>query len=108
MECYACEVVEIVTGYFKDKSDTLTKDILLYLYHTTTDDKLKGYILDWFNLNQYCITCGRKLVPYDYCEIHYELPYNNMEYFTDWLCLVCDRGEIEDYGDAIKKQEEDY
>ena len=62
--------------------------------------KLKEAILDWFNEEQYCIECGAKLRPYDYCETHTELEYNNKEWFTEWLCPVCDIGGFEDYGYA--------
>ena len=89
MEKFALEIVETINEhYYRDGTDgkELIKDMLFYLYHTTNDDKMKQVILDWFNKEQYCIECGAKLQPYDYCEA--------------WLCPVCDRGEFEYYGYA--------
>ena len=106
MECFACEVVSTITDYYsKDGKEgkELVKNMLLYLYHTTTDDKLKQTILDWFNEEQYCISCGEKLIPYEYCEVHDELPYDNKEWLVDYVCPVCDRGVIEEYDNAIKE-----
>jgi hypothetical protein len=105
MENFSSEIVETITEYYandgKDGKE-LTKDILLYLYHTTTDDRLKLRILEWFNKENYCIECGMKLQAYDWCEIHDELEGNPREWFTTWLCPICDRGEIED-GYTIKE-----
>lgn len=103
MENFALEIVETINEhYYRDGTDgeELIKDMLFYLYHTTNDDKMKQTILDWFEKEQYCIECGEKLQPYEYCETHTELKYNNKEWFTAWLCPVCDRGEFEDYGYA--------
>lgn len=97
MENFAHEVVSVITDYFhKDGEEgrELTKNILYYLYHSTEDETLKNIIIGWFNEEQYCINCGTKLQPYEYCEIHDELPYNNKEWFTEWLCPVCDRDEV--------------
>ena len=97
MENFALEIVETINEhYHRDGADgkELIKDMLFYLYHTTNDDKMKQVILDWFNEEQYCIECGEKLQPYDYCEAHTEFEYNNKEWFTAWLCPVCDRGEV--------------
>ena len=103
MENFALEIVETINEhYYRDGTEgkELIKDMLFYLYHTTNDDKLKEAILDRFNEEQYCIECGAKLRPYDYCETHTELEYNNKEWFTEWLCPVCDIGGFEDYGYA--------
>ena len=97
MEDFSVEVVETITDYYSkdgEEGKELTKDILFYLYHNTNNDKLKQAILDWFNEEQYCIECGEKLQPYEYCEIHTELEYNNKEWFTAWLCPGCDRDEV--------------
>jgi uncharacterized protein with PIN domain len=97
MENFAYEVVNVITDYFHkdgEEGKELTKNILYYLYHSTEDETLKSIIVDWFNEEQYCIDCGTKLQPYEYCETHDELPYNNKEYFVDWLCPVCDRDEV--------------
>ena len=97
MEDFSIEVVETITDYYSkdgEEGKELTKDILFYLYHNTNNDKLKQVILDWFNEEQYCIECGEKLQPYEYCETHTELDYNNKEWFTEWLCPVCDRDEV--------------
>ena len=97
MEDFSIEVVETITDYYSkdgEEGKELTKDILFYLYHNTNNDKLRQAILHWFNEEQYCIECGAKLQPYEYCEIHTELEYNNREWFTEWLCPVCDRDEV--------------
>lgn len=97
MEDFSIEVVETITDYYSkdgEEGKELTKDILFYLYHNTNNDKLKQAILHWFNYEQYCIECGEKLQPYEYCETHTELEYNNKEWFTEWLCPVCDREEV--------------
>lgn len=97
MENFAHEVVNTITDYFHkdgEEGKELTKNILYYLYHSTEDETLKSIIIDWFNEEQYCIDCGTKLQPYEYCETHDELPYNNKEYFVDWLCPICDRDEV--------------
>lgn len=103
MEDFSIEVVKTITDYYSkdgEEGKELTKDILFYLYHNTNNDKLRQAILHWFNAEQYCIDCGEKLQPYEYCETHTELEYNNKEWFTTWLCPKCDKGEIEDYGYA--------
>ena len=82
MEDFSIEVVETITDYYSkdgEEGKELTKDILFYLYHNTDNDKLKQAILHWFNEEQYCIECGAKLQPYEYCEIHTELEYNNKD-----------------------------
>ena len=97
MEDFSIEVVETITDYYSkdgEEGKELTKDILFYLYHNTNNDKLKQAILDWFNEEQYCIECGEKLQPYEYCETHTELEGNPKEWFTTWLCPVCDRDEV--------------
>lgn len=97
MENFALEIVETINEhYYNDGTEgkELIKDMLFYLYHTTNDDKMKQTILDWFNEEQYCIECGENLQPYEYCETHTELEYNNKEWFTVWLCPVCDRDEV--------------
>ena len=97
MEDFSVEVVETITDYYsKDEEEgkEITKNILYYLYHSTEDETLKSIIVDWFNEEQYCIDCGTKLQPYEYCETHDELPYNNKEYFVDRLCPICDRDEV--------------
>ena len=103
MEDFSIEVVETITDYYSkdgEEGKELTRDILFYLYHNTNNDKLRQAILHWFNEEQYCIECGEKLQPYDYCETRTELEYNNQEWFTAWLCPVCDIGGFEDYGYA--------
>lgn len=97
MENFGLEIVETINEhYYRDgiEGKELIKDMLFYLYHTTNDNKLKEVILDWFNEEQYCIECGEKLQPYEYCEVHDELAYNNREWLTEWLCPVCDRDEV--------------
>lgn len=94
MEDFSIEVIEAISDYYRKdgiEGKVLTKDILFYLYHTTTSDKLKSKIIEWFNSEQYCIECGSKLFPYEYCESHDELEGNPKEWFTEWICPICDK-----------------
>lgn len=93
MENFSTEIIDLVCDtYAKDKQ--LVIDILFYLYHTTSDDKMKQQIVDIFNTEGYCIDCGSKLTTYTWDEIHTELEYNNREpMFADY-CPICDRYEI--------------
>lgn len=88
------ELLESVAEYCKDEDIENHKEILLYIYNTTTDKKLKNDIIDWFKENHYCIDCGEKLLQYEYYETHYELEDNYKEYFDVYLCPNCDYAEI--------------
>lgn len=104
MEDFSMEVVETITEhYVNDGSDgkELIKDILFYLYHNTTSDKLHQKILEWFNTENYCIECGTKLLPYDWYETHTELDGNDREWFTTYLCPACDDEEVRKYDYTI-------
>lgn len=71
MENMAFETVEAITEYFNDDSEEsreLVKDILFYLYHTTTDTKLMSNIEDWFEEEQYCLVCGGRMALSSYQE----------------------------------------
>ena len=66
-----CEVVSTITDYYAkdgEEGKELIKDILFYLYHTTTDHKLMANIVEWFNEENYCIQCGSKLTYYEWKE----------------------------------------
>lgn len=105
MEDLSIEVVEAISDHYRNEGkegNELAKDILFYLYHNTNNDKLQQQILNWFNAENYCITCGNKLEPYDYYETHTELDDNPREYFVAYLCPYCDRKEIND-GNYITK-----
>lgn len=104
MEDFSMEVVETITEYYaKDglEGKELIKDILFYLYHTTTSDKLQQKILEWFNTENYCIKCGTKLQTYDWYETHTELEGEPKEHFTFYLCPICDDGEARRYGYTV-------
>ena len=45
MESYANEVIQALIDAYSDDKE-LVKDCLFYLYHTTTDDKLRYQILN--------------------------------------------------------------
>lgn len=93
MENFSTEIIDLVCDtYAKDKQ--LVIDILFYLYHTTSDDKMKQQIVDIFNTEGYCIDCGSKLTTYTWNEIHIELEYNNREPMFAYYCPICDRYEI--------------
>ena len=104
MEDFFFFLVEAITEYYANDGEDgkeLTKDILLFLYHTTNNDRLRCKILEWFNAENYCISCGTKLQAYDWYEIHTELEGDPKEYFTTYLCPICDGGEVRRYGYTI-------
>lgn len=101
MENFSQEIINMIEDNNEENEESI-KDILLYLYHTTTDDKMKREIVDWYNEHDYCISCGNKLSTYAWCETHTELEYNNQEWFSCKLCPCCDRAEIEDYMKEVK------
>lgn len=94
------EVIDALTeyyNYYNTKSEEnieAFKEVLLYLYNTSTDNKLKIKILDWFEENHYCINCGEKLSSYEYRERHDELDGDYYEYFDAYLCPNCDYAKI--------------
>ena len=92
MESYANETIQALIDNYSDDKD-LVKDCLFYLYKTTTDDKLRYQIVNWFNSEHYCISCGRELMRYDVENIHTEVDYDNIEYIGVYECPVCDRKE---------------
>ena len=104
MEDFSNEVVETIVDHYSNDGEEgkeLVKDILFYLYHNTTNDKLKWKIVEWFNSENYCIECGMKLQAYDWYEIHDELPDQPKEWFTTYLCPICDGGKVIKYGYTI-------
>lgn len=105
MEDFSIEVIETITEHYGNdgkEGKELIKDMLFYLYHTTTSDTLKKRIVQWFNAENYCISCGTELQAYEWCEIHDELEGNPREWFTTYLCPICDGGEIKS-GYTIKE-----
>lgn len=101
MENFSSEIVELIESQWAD-DESLVIDSLFYLYHTTSDDKMRKEIVNIFNKMGYCISCGNKLSTYEWCETHTELEYNNQEWFTAQMCPCCNRGEIEDYMEEVE------
>ena len=93
MENFSTEIISVLEEDFSDDEE-LIKDMLFYLYHTTTDDNMQSQIVDWFNSNGYCIECGTKLITYTWDEIHTELEYDNREPMLAQFCPICDKYEI--------------
>lgn len=90
MEDFSIEIVEAISEYYRkdgEEGKELTKDILFYLYHNTENNKLRSTIVDWFNSENYCISCGSKLSPYEWYDTYTE------EHRTTYLCSCCDRRE---------------
>lgn len=88
------EVIDCIVDAYKDDGEEgteLVKDILRYLYETTTDNKLKFKIEEWFDEEHYCVDCGSKLELYEYQETHTELDGNPIEYLSEYICPLCDR-----------------
>lgn len=93
MENFSSEIFDTIVDYFSEDKDIL-KDGLLYLYKTTNDDKLKRKIVEWFNKENYCISCGEKMVYYKWYEKHNELDDNAKEHFYSYDCPNC--GDLND------------
>lgn len=94
MENMSYEVFEAIKDIYSD-DNKLVKDCLFYLYHKTTDNKLKLLITDWFKKYGYCIECGSKLQSYEWAESHDELEGSPNEYFSCLICPNCENAEFE-------------
>lgn len=89
MENMAYEVVDAIECFYEEDKE-LVKDCLFYLYHTTTDNKIKSKIEKWFDNNSYCIECGSELKRFDWEEVHDELEDCPRECFISFECPYCD------------------
>ena len=96
MEGFSREIIDLICDDWND-DEQLVIDALVYLYNTTTDNKMIEQIEMVCEDYGYCPDCGNKLSTYEWYETHTELEYNNQEWFSCQLCPCCDRGEIEDY-----------
>lgn len=86
------EVVSTISDYYeKDGKEgvLLTRDILLYLYKNTTDDKLMQRIVEWMNSEGFCVECGTALEQYVTSEPHTELDPVEYEFKTWYDCPYC-------------------
>ena len=93
MEKYQDEVVQTLIDSYSDDKELLGS-IMLYLYHVTNDVELMRLISEVMTKLNMCVTCGSKLLSYEYEEIHKELEYDNVELFSIKCCPICDRIEI--------------
>jgi hypothetical protein len=102
MENFSREIIDLICDDWEN-DEQLVIDALVYLYNTTTDDKMIEQIemvcKDYYGC---CPDCCNKLSTYEWCETHTELEYNNQEWFSCQMCSCCDRGEIEDYMKEVK------
>lgn len=91
MENMSSEVVWTISDHYVDDGEEgkeLVKDILFFLYHTTTDRTLKMKIEDWFEKEEYCVDCGCKLKMFEYDEWHSEV--SCYEQISEMRCPNCD------------------
>ena len=96
MEGFSREIIDLICDDWND-DEQLVIDALVYLYNTTTDNKMIEQIEMVCEDCGYCPDCGNKLSTYEWYETHTELEYNNQEWFSCQLCPCCDRSDIEDY-----------
>jgi len=92
MEKFHNEIVDLIVDTFKDDR-TLVKNMLKYLYDTTTDDSMMASITNFFNAENICITCGSDMIYYPYREYHSEI--EAYEDTGSYICPLCDRDTIE-------------
>lgn len=100
-ENFSREIIDLICDEWRD-DEQLVIDALVYLYNTTTDDKIIEQIEMVCKDYGYCPDCGNKLSIYEWCETHTELEYNNQEWFSCQMCPYCDRAEIEDYMEEVE------
>ena len=94
MENFSNELISTITDYYSrdgNEGREITRDILYYLYHTTNDNLLKRKIVEWYNTENFCITCKSELVQYHWKEKREDF-YEDM-YVMD--CPVCNRKDYE-------------
>ena len=96
MEGFSREIIDLICDDWND-DEQLVIDALVYLYNTTTDNKMIEQIEMACKDYGCCPDCGNKLSTYEWYEIHTELEYDNKEWFNCQLCPCCDRSDIEDY-----------
>lgn len=90
VENYSREIIDLICEEFKD-DEQLVMNVLRYLCHCITDDKMKSQIEDIFNDYHYCLECGNKLQYYEFQEPHTELTPVAYETIGIYECPVCDR-----------------
>lgn len=93
MESFSRETIDSICDTYSDDKDLIIQ-ILFYLYHTSTDDKMKSNIVDIFNDMQYCIQCGEKMSIFAWNELHNEVEGYNIEKFAQVMCEICDSSDI--------------
>lgn len=96
MENMSFEVLDAIRDCFNDNTDEsneLIATICHYLYHTTTDDRMKQGCVEIMNDLQYCIQCGSKMAYYEWSEPHTELDVTEYEIMGTWDCPRCGDGE---------------
>lgn len=93
MESLATETLEAIKEYADGSTESkeLISAICHYLYHTTTDDKMKRGCVDIMNDINYCVSCGSKMVYYEWNETR---PIG-VETMSGYFCPIDDIGEME-------------
>ena len=91
MEGFGKEIVEVIVDSFNDDKK-LVVDILSYLYKNTTADDMQEAIVDFFNAENVCLTCGSDMEYYEYKEYHREV--DEYETMSAYLCSYCDKDEM--------------
>jgi hypothetical protein len=102
MEGFSREIIDLICDDWNN-DEQLVIDALVYLYNTTTDDKMIEQIEMVCKDYGYCPDCGNKLSTYEWWETHTELGYNNQEWFSCQMCPCCDRGDIKDYMEEVEE-----
>lgn len=87
---FSREIIDIICDDWSDDEE-LVMNALYYIYHTSTDSKMKSQIVDIFNDYKYCLTCGNKLQYYEYKESHTELYPVEYETIGVYECPCCGR-----------------
>lgn len=87
------EVLEAVTDLLDntEESKELVASICRYLYDTNTDDKMKDGCVEILNDINYCLSCGSKMIYYEWNETR---PIG-VETMSGYFCPICDMEEME-------------
>lgn len=87
------EVLDAILDVYKDDKE-LVISCLMFLYYTTTNEKLQSNIVEILSDMNYCIECGSKMINYEWEEAHDELEGSYKEEFSASFCPNCDHSEI--------------
>lgn len=93
LENMSTEILDTLCEAYKDDKE-LVVSCLMFLYYSTTDEKLQSNIVQILSDMNYCIECGSKMINYSWEETHDELDGCPKEEFSVSLCPNCDYLEI--------------